>query len=234
MIEKILRIVLNEGLLINKTKIASDVYHLIIQSKAIQNLKYIPGQHIRIYVGGKSKSSGKKNIRTYSIWNICYDTNKIEIAACSHTDGPGSVWVKSIEIGEKLFFSNPKGKFTIDNSFEEYCFIGDNSALAHLYEIQRNLKGNKKITGIIYSKRLEELFPDIDESTPFQFYAFSENPINEIRNLINSNQSKSKVIYVGGDGRLCIELNKYLKRQGWSRKSIKTKPFWIPYKKGLE
>ncbi|MDY8135473.1 FAD-binding oxidoreductase [Aquimarina sp. 2201CG5-10] len=234
MIEKILKIVLNEGTLINKREIANNVYHLTIQSTFIQKLKYTPGQHIRVYVGEKSNASGKDNIRTYSIWNIERDLNKIHVAACCHTSGPGSTWVKTVEIGEKVFFSNPKGKFIIDDSFTNYYFIGDNSALAHLYEIRRSLKEDKKMTGIIYSDSLDQLFPDIDKTTPFQFYEFSENPFDTICNLINIDQNSSSVYYVGGDGRLCIELNNYLKRKGLSRKSIKAKPFWMPYKKGLE
>ncbi len=233
MIEKLLKIVLNEGELIEKKQIASDVYHLTVRSNSIQKMNYISGQHIRVYVGEKSDASGKDNIRTYSVWKKEQDKNLIHIAACSHTKGPGSIWVNTIEVGEKVFFSKPKGKFTIDHSFDSYYFVGDNSALGHLYELNRNLI-DKDVKGIVYAHCLKELFKDIDGNEPFSFYEFNDNPFDEICKLIDDDPKKNRVLYVGGDGRLCIALNKYLLQKGWSRKNIKAKPFWMQGKKGLE
>lgn len=233
MIEKLLKVVLNEGVLVAKKQIASDVFQLSIRSSSIQKMRYICGQHIRVYVGEKSKASGKDNIRTYSIWKMEKEDNMIHIAACTHTNGTGSIWVKTVEVGEKVFFSKPKGKFTIDHSFDSYCFIGDNSALGHLYELHRDLE-NKEVKGIIYSNSLDELFKDIDDKKPFDFFEFGENPFDEICKLIDKNPDDKSVVYIGGDGRLCVALNKYLIQKGWSRKNIKVKPFWMPNKKGLE
>ncbi|WP_264373561.1 hypothetical protein [Paenibacillus psychroresistens] len=43
------------------------------------------------------------------------------------------------------------------------------------------------------------------------------------------------MLYVGGDGRVCVELHKHFKQTlNWSNQQIKSKPFWIPGKKGLE
>lgn len=234
MIEKLLRFVLNEGELIDKKEIAQNAYHLTIYCKVIQKVNYKPGQHLRIFVGDTSNAAGKNSIRTYSIWKIDRENCLIHIAACSHTQGPGSNWVRSIQPGEKVLFSSPKGRFTLDSSYSNYYFIGDSSSLGHLYELQRNLGGNKKSKGIIYASNKEELFPDINDKSPFDFYAFNENPVQEIENLIQESPNPDTSIYIGGDGRLCLTLNRVLRKKGWHYKSIKTKAFWHPDKKGLE
>lgn len=237
MFEKIITRVLNEGELIRKEPIGTIAFSLTIRCKKISEFDYKPGQFIRVYVGSKSNVSGKDNIRTYSVWELNKAEKTIRLGACFLTEGPGSKWVKEIEVGEKVHFSKPKGKFTLDTSFESYIFIGDTSALAHLYELQRNLPSEKKIDGFIYANKKDDLFEDVDNTTPFSFCQVDTNPMPEIYKFLEGKIEKddSKVIYIGGDGRICVELNKYLKQEmKWDKKSIKTKPFWMPNKKGLE
>ncbi|MFY0687208.1 MAG: siderophore-interacting protein [Cyclobacteriaceae bacterium] len=237
MIEKVLKKILNRGKIIHKELIATDVYSFTIQSPKIQHIKYLTGQHIRVFFGDKSDVSGKDNIRTYSIWEINHEKGTIRVGACCHTSGPGSHWIKEIKVGDEVFFSSPKGKFTLDTSFDKYIFLGDSSALAHLYELHRNLPNGKKIKGIIYANQKNDLFPDIKGTMPFAFYEFEGDLSSGIINLLADGMTidDSTVVYIGGDGRVCVALNNNLIREKkMSRKQIKTKPFWMPGKKGLE
>lgn len=116
--------------------------------------------------------------------------------------------------------------------------IGDLSALSHLYVIQRNLEKGKQIEGIIYSPDKREMFSDTDQTNPFGFYEMPLNPQEEVLDLVKGKVEKmqgKKMVYIAGDSRICIQLNKFFKKElGWNSNQVKTKPFWNPEKKGLE
>jgi NADPH-dependent ferric siderophore reductase len=116
--------------------------------------------------------------------------------------------------------------------------IGDLSALAHLYCIKGNLAANKKVESIIYSQDKNDLFADLDGSNPLNFYQLPPNPtaelIRQIQGVIPKMHGK-KVVYIGGDSRVCVALTQYFRNElGWSKDQLKVKPFWNPEKKGLE
>ncbi len=177
-------------------------------------------------------------VRTYSIWQ--YDPKKaiIDMAVCTHTTGIGTRWAKEVAIGNTIYFSGPKGKFTIDQSGDYYLFVGDISALAHLYEINRHLTQPKPVISIIYGEEEADSFPDLTGEKPFTFYQLPQNPgsfvIDQLRSLMKPMSGKG-LAYVGGDSRLCVTLNQYFRNSlSWKSQQIKTKPFWNPVKTGLE
>ena len=156
----------------------------------------------------------------------------------TQSNGSGAKWVEQRQIGDNVYFSWKKGNFILDESADSYLMIGDLSALSHLYIICRNLSKNKQVESIIYSQHIKELFTDIDGTNPFNFFELPQNPINEIISKVKEIVPKmngKKIVYIGGDSRICVALNKYFKQElNWNPKQIKTKPFWNPDKKGLE
>lgn len=236
--DSIARRFLNKAHVISKEEIADNVFHLIIAGKSLENLAYIPGQHVRIFIGMNNDQLGfREKIRTYSIWNYHSANGTMNLTVCAHSDGPGSAWIKSIKAGEEIYLTAPQGKFVLDTSAPEYLFIGDVTTLAHFYAIRRELPADKIMRGIIYAEKKSELFTDMDGLLPFEFYEFPSNPIQQVKQLIEQKPATDSetIVYIGGDGRICVELNNYFKKtKGWKTKNIRTKPFWMPGKQGLE
>ncbi len=236
--DNIARSFLNSAQIISKTEIAENVFHLVITGKELMNMPYIPGQHLRVFIGFGMHTSFKEKIRTYSVWKYDRVSGTIDMAVCAHSEGPGSSWIKSLVPGNTIYLSAPKGKFILDTSATEYLFIGDASALAHLYEIRRNLPSSKTIRGIIYAEKNTQVFSDLDGTYPFEFYELPQNPLQQIKKLIENKSvgnTPESLIYIGGDGRICVGLHDYFKNvRGLKSRNIKTKPFWMPGKKGLE
>jgi NADPH-dependent ferric siderophore reductase len=137
-----------------------------------------------------------------------------------------------------VYFAWHKGKFLVDDSADSYLMIGDLSALAHLYEIRRNLPLGKKVKSIIYHQNMQELYPDIDGSNPFSFTQLPQNPTAELLQLIKEiipEMKGEKMIYIAGDSRVCVTLTHYFRNElQWPSSKLKVKPFWNPEKKGLE
>lgn len=236
--DSIARRFLNKAHVISKEEIADNAFHLIIAGKALENLAYTPGQHVRIFIGMDKDLGFREKIRTYSIWHYHSTNGTINLVIGSHSDGPGSDWIKSVKAGDEIYLTAPQGKFVVDASAPEYLFVGDVSSLPHLYAIRRNLPSDKTMRGIIYADKKSQLFADLDGLVPFEFYDLPQNPLEEIITIIEQKpvvNNSEAIVYIAGDGRMCVGLNAYFKKvKGLTTKNIKAKPFWMPGKQGLD
>jgi NADPH-dependent ferric siderophore reductase len=238
LIENIAKLFTSSATVIYKEKISESAFHLKICGDDLKSLDYIPGQHLRILVGLGKSTTLKDKVRTYSVWNYDRKNQTIDMAVCTHSNGIGSKWIRELKIDDKIYFSKPKGNFIIDNTGDFYIFIGDISALGHLYEIRRNLPADKKVYSLIYSDKTEDFFEDLENKAKFSFKKLNQNPSEQISKDITELATTTNgkgIVYIGGDGRVCVELNKYFRQVlKWNTKQIKTKPFWHPDKIGLE
>jgi len=239
-IENILKkVVLNEAVITEKKALTQSVFRIRLQSESIRNASFLPGSFLRMAIGiGNEEVSLKDKIRSYSVWDINSNEGFLDLAIATHSNGIGSQWAKECQMGDQIYFKWKKGNFLADDSADSYLMVGDLSALSHLYMVNRNIGKNKQLASLIYSQQKSELFPDIDGSTPFDFYDFPQNPSTEIiaklKKIVPELKGK-KMVYVAGDSRLCVALNQFFRKElQWPTKQIKTKPFWNPEKKGLE
>ncbi|MCI2228864.1 SIP domain-containing protein [Polaribacter sp. MSW13] len=239
LLEDIIKTIMDKGEIISKEKISQSVYKIQIQSDAVKTMDFVPGCFIRLGVGiGKDVTSKKDMVRSYSIWDIDQDLKTFSLAIATHSNGIGAQWAEDCTVGDNVYYKTKTGKFTVDNSADSYLMIGDLSALSHLYIINRYLSEDKEIESIIYNINVAELYPDINNNTPFNFYDIEENNLKEIIAQIENvipNLKGEKMAYIAGDSRVCIAINQYLRNElKWNTKQIKTKPFWNPDKTGLE
>lgn len=223
--------VLSKGVITLKEQISLHAYQIRFESDALNESDYVPGNFLRIHCG-------MGQVRSYSVWRLDREKHVVDMAVCTHSNGPGSAWIRNCKPGDELHFKWHKGKFVVDDSADNYLFVGDLSALGHLYEIQRNLSDGKNKTGIIYSSGQGDFFPDIDGNKPFDFYELPVNPVNNIIAELPSwvrNDTGHGIAYLGGDSRTCAALFHYLKDDlKWDVRSIRSKPFWNITKRGLE
>jgi NADPH-dependent ferric siderophore reductase len=222
-----------------KKPLNATTYHIQLSSEAFKKSSYLPGYFIRVFVGKGKDLAFKDNLRSYSVWKLNKLNGTLELAVCTHGKGPGANWAEECKVGDEVSFTWKKSNLAVDNSFENHLFIGDSSALGHLYELRRNLAKGKVVKSLIYDPNESNLFPDLDGSTPFNFSEIpASNAANELVNLIPEvlkELSSNTIIYVGGDSRTCVTINNYLRKElKWDSSRIKTKPFWNPAKTGLE
>lgn len=239
-IENIIKkVVLDEAIIVEKEQLSPSVYRIRLEGKSIKNMAFEPGYFIRLGLGiGNDDLSMKDKIRSYSIWDIDSNKGTLDVAIATKSKGVGAQWVVDCKVGEKVHFKLKKGRFILDNSADSYLMIGDLSALSHLYIIKRGLAINKEVQSLIYSESIQDVFKDVDDSIPLDFYNLPPNSINDIITIVKKLVPKmkgEKMVYIAGDSRVCIALNQYFRKEmNWETKHIKTKPFWNPEKKGLE
>ncbi|WDF77081.1 SIP domain-containing protein [Mucilaginibacter sp. KACC 22773] len=237
-IEKLLMSILIKAEITYKEQITPHTFHIRLQSDSVIHTDYKAGNFLRIFVGKGRDVSIRDNIRSYSVWQIDQPTGCIDIAACTHSAGPGSHWVKNCEVGNQVHFSWHKSNLWVDTAADNYVFIGDLSALGHFYELYRNLPEGKIIYSLIYGEHAADFFADIDGSRPFNFYPFSQNPNEDIipyLHQISQLPIETTKALIAGEGRLCVDLNNFFRKGfNWKSDQLRIKPFWVLGKKGLE
>ncbi len=237
--DTLLKGVLQEATIVHKSKLSRAAIHLRIQSEGIKDAAFVPGYFLRLAVGiGNDEVSIRDKRRSYSVWDINQSTGAIDLAIATQGEGIGTRWANNCKIGDRLFFGWHKGKFLVDEAADSYLMIGDLSTLGHLHKINRSLSRDKHIQGIFYSQDEQDLFPDLDGSTPFSFYGLPLNPVEYLIEKIKEKlpqMNGKKLVYIAGDSRVCVTLNRYFRKDlQWNSKQVKVKPFWHPQKKGLE
>jgi NADPH-dependent ferric siderophore reductase len=227
-----------KAIVTNKQQIAEHTFRITLKLPDEKSLSYTPGEFLRVLVGVDQSVKLTEMIRTYSVWGYDTASQTIDIAVCTFSSGSGASWAKRLQKDETVYFTGPKGKFVQDDSGDYYILIGDISSLAHLYEINRHIPTHKKVFSLIYAEHEQDFFADLDETSPLSFSTLPPNPVQQLTEQIELilKQAQGKgMIYVGGDGRVCVELRNYLKQQHqWDSRQIKVKPFWMPGKIGLE
>jgi NADPH-dependent ferric siderophore reductase len=235
----VIKQIFKEGAVESKNKLSESAYRIRIKNDSIKNVEFMPGHFLRVLIGMNNDNPSREDfVRSYSVWNIDKPNGTIDLAIATHSAGAGAKWVEQISTGDKMFFNWKKGNFILEDNADSYLMVGDLSALSHLYIIKRHLPQGKQVESILYSEHKSDLYPDIDGATPFDFYEMPQNPIEEIFKRVVEIVPKMtgrKMVYIGGDSRVCVALNKYFRNElRWDTKQIKTKPFWNPEKKGLE
>ena len=236
-LNSIIDIASSKGTVIYKHQITSKTWHLKLKVNGADFKNYIPGEHLRILVGRNHNANLSDMVRTYSVWN--YDDAKqiIDLAICTFSGGSGARWITELAVGDIVLYSGPKGKFTIDKAPQNYLFLGDISALSHLYELSRNAGIAKNISGIIYADSKDHFFADLNNARPFGYLQNEPNIVETIIGEIvwNTIPKDNTIVYIAGETAFCTGLNNYFtKVLQWPAKQIKTKPFWHRDKKGLQ
>lgn len=236
-INSIIDIASSKSTLIYKQQITPKTWHLKLKVNGADFKNYIPGEHLRVLVGRNHNANLSDMVRTYSVWNYDEATQVVDLAVCTFSEGSGARWANEISVGETVLYGGPKGKFTIDTAAQNYLFLGDISALSHLYELNRNAGVAKNINGIIYADSKDHVFPDLNNGIPF---GYLQNETNIVKTVIaeivwNSISQENTLIYIAGETAFCTGINNYFTKViKWPAKQIKTKPFWHPDKKGLQ
>ncbi len=236
--DRVIKTFLNKGVVLQKVHLKKDVIHLRIQSDFFVSCNYRPGEYLRFYVGRNGDGFSLDLFRTYSIWSMDQQSGTINMAIITKSNGIGSRWIKYLEPGHQVFFSQPKGKFVLDQTKDNHVFIGDACTMGHFYELNRHVSKGKNVFSFIYDKDSSFFFPDLDGHKKFQTHTLKCWVTDEIIAFIQGlplSKDNPPVFYIAGETDVCKKLYRHLKyERGLPPNQIKTKPFWHPYKKGLE
>ncbi len=188
-------------------------------------LSWTPGQQVRV------SADGLLTRRTYSVWS--YDGSELELCVLDHGDGPGARWARTVRQGDEVVFGKPEGSFTTRPS-AYHVFAGEETAAVAFGPMLRGL-GDTPAYGVVEVGGPEDRLP-LDLTWRYRegrSAASSDTLVAAVRELELPDEPGTA--YVAGEARTVQAVRAHLvNERGWPRRSVLTKPFWTPGKKGME
>ncbi|MFB4277264.1 siderophore-interacting protein [Nonomuraea sp. MTCD27] len=204
----------------------------------LSNLRWTPGQHVRLLVGDGSGPLGGV-LRTYSIWQYDPAWEAVELIGYDHGgDAPGASWVRNARPGQEVAFTRPDGSFVVRPEASYHLFAGEETASVAFGAMLRALPEGARACGVVEAEGPGEhldlpgggLVRVNRDGAPA---ARSEVLVNAVRQL--DLPAGWGVAYLAGEARTIQAVRAHLVgERGWNRRDVRTKPFWTPGRKGMD
>ncbi|MGW3101046.1 siderophore-interacting protein [Streptomyces sp. NPDC001100] len=205
--------------------ITARMRRLRVEGDTLAGLDVRPGQQVRVLVGGLT-------LRTYSVWR--YDpSGAVELCVLDHSEGgPGARWGKSVGVGEQVRLRKPEGTFTLRSDAAHHVFVGEETASVAFGAMLAALPEGTRVSGAVETESDADRLP-LTHSDHLNWLTRGGTSLrNAVRDLA---PEPGGIAYVAGEARTVQAVRQVLVGElGWDRRSVLTKPFWAPGKRGLE
>jgi NADPH-dependent ferric siderophore reductase len=195
-----------------------------LRAEALRTAGWQPGQQVRVDVGPANAIAPL--LRTYSVWDRRDDA--IELQGLLHGDGPGARWLAAAAPGVEVLLSKPKGDFVIRPA-PWHLFAGEETASVAFGAMLRSLPPGSPTRTVVECAEDADRLPlpgDVD-------WAGRGGLLAAVEAL--TLPDGPGLAYVAGEARDVQAVRQHLVRdRGWPRRSVLTKPFWTPGRKGME
>jgi NADPH-dependent ferric siderophore reductase len=200
---------------------------IVLRAEPLRAAGWQPGQQVRVDVGPASTPQGglAPLLRTYSVWDRHEDA--IELQGLLHGDGPGARWLAAAAPGVEVLLSKPKGDFVLRPA-PWHLFAGEETASVAFGAMLRALPPGAVTRTVV------ECGDDADRlPLPGAGWTGRGGLLAAVEAL--DLPAGPGLAYVAGEARDVQAVRRHLvQERGWPRRSVLTKPFWTPGKKGLE
>lgn len=206
---------------------------VVLAGPRLVGFRWTPGDHVRIRIGGVF------TLRTYSIWDADPEAGRLELVLFDHGT-PNSVgldWAESLRVGQYVrFFRDPR-TFKVEPQASFHLFVGEETAAAGFGAMLRSLPGPADVRGVIQADTAAD---HIDLPRPLQRIERGGESAATSRQLVAAVAALDLpavpgVAYLAGEARTIQLIRSHLVgERGWPRRSVVTKPFWTPGKRGMD
>ncbi|MEU6255936.1 siderophore-interacting protein [Streptomyces sp. NPDC047043] len=226
LLDPVLDLLMLRGTVTEAEPVTPRMRRLRIEGDTLARLDVRPGQQVRVLVG-----SGLTR-RTYSVWR--YDpSGAVELCVLDHAGaGPGAHWGRSVAIGERVRLGRPEGSFTLRPEAAHHVFAGEETASVAFGAMLAALPDGARVSGCVETETTADRLP-LPHSDRLDWLTRGGTSLPDaIRRLA---PEPGGIAYVAGEARTVQQVRQTLVREfGWDRRSVLTKPFWAPGRKGLE
>lgn len=211
--------------------------------EALQGLAHVPGQQVRVHTGdlmsARTWTRPGDLLRTYSIWHLDPVAGDVDLCVLDHGDGPGARWARELTVGQEVRFGRPEGSFTLRPDAAHHVFIGDETASVALGAMLGALPPTANASGAIETASADDRLPlpradDLTWTLRGDASAAGSTVLLDAVRALDL-PPEPGIAYVAGEAHTIRLVREHLTNdRGWPRRSVVTKPFWTPGKKGME
>ncbi|GIH12497.1 siderophore-interacting protein [Rugosimonospora africana] len=204
-----------------------------LSAPKLAGVDWTPGQQVRIDCGPDTAFA--PTLRTYSVWD--HEDDWLDGYCLVHGDGPGSIWAAQADAGQQVRITKPKGDFVIRPA-DCHVFVGDETASAAFGPMIRALPDDVPVHTIVETGTEADRLP-LTRDVTWLLRSPGTPPEDPSALLAAVAEAKLPDVpgsaYLAGEARTIQAVrNVLVNDRGWARKSVYTKPFWTPGKRGLE
>jgi NADPH-dependent ferric siderophore reductase len=198
-----------------------------VTGDALQGLPWLPGQHVRVRVD-------EVRLRSYTIWDF-EDGEYLDLCVLDHpAAGPGARWSQNAHPGQPIAFTRPTGKLVRHETAPYHVFVGDETAAVAFGAILRALSAHARVHGVIEIEGPSDRLPLAGGAELRWVYRQGRGEIVDALRALDL-PAYPGVAYIAGEARDCQVARRHLVAdRAWPSRSVITKPFWTPGKRGLD
>nr|WSY52367.1 siderophore-interacting protein [Streptomyces sp. NBC_00886] len=226
LLNPVLDLLMLRGTVTEAGPVTARMRRLRVEGDALAGLDVRPGQQVRVLV-----TSGLTR-RTYSVWR--YDpSGAVELCVLDHAGaGPGARWGHDVEVGAQVRLGKPEGSFTLRPDAAHHVFVGEETASVAFGAMLAALPEGARVSGCRETEMGEDRLP-LTHSDRLDWLTRGGTSLPAaVQHLA---PEPGGIAYVAGEARTVQRVRQVLVRElGWDRRSVLTKPFWAPGKRGLE
>lgn len=198
---------------------------LRIEGEALAGLDVLPGRQVRVLVGSALTR------RTYSVWRY-EPSGALELCVLDHDgNGPGARWAREAKAGDEVRLGKPEGSFTLRPDATHHVFVGDETASVAFGAMLAALPDGSRVSGCVETATADDRLP-LAHAGRLDWVLRGTVPLPEAVGRLAP--APGGIAYVAGEARTVQAVRQVLRDAGWDRRSVLTKPFWTPGKRGLE
>ncbi|MCK2212770.1 siderophore-interacting protein [Actinomadura sp. ATCC 31491] len=225
------------GEIVEVEEVAPRMRRIRIGGEALAGLSWTPGQHVRVLIGDGGGLLGGV-LRTYSVWAHDPTWEALDLIGLDHGgDAPGARWVRAAAPGQEVAFTRPDGSFVLREEARYHLFAGEETAAVAFGAMLRALPREAAAYGVVEAERPGDHLGLPRELTRVcregALAAGSAVLVDAVRAL--DLPDRPGVAYLAGEARTVQAIRAHLVHErGWSRRDVRTKPFWTPGRRGLD
>ncbi|MFF4116238.1 siderophore-interacting protein [Streptomyces sp. NPDC001714] len=226
LLDPVLDLLMLRGTVTATEPIAVRMRRLRIEGDALAGQTVRPGQQVRVLVGNGLTR------RTYSVWRY-EPAGAVELCVLDHPGaGPGARWGRTAAVGDPVRLSRPEGSFVLRPDATHHFFVGDETAAIAFGAMLASLPEGSRVSGCVETATEADRLP-LAHGDRLDWLVRGDTPLPaSVRRLA---PQPGGVAYVAGEARTVQAVKQVLVREaGWDRRSVLTKPFWAPGRRGLE
>ena len=206
----------------------------------ITDLACKPGQHIRVRVMNENVMS-RDMLRTYTIVEINHEEQWLDLLIYQPSDEstPGMDWSRLVAPGDPVTFMGPMGRFVVQPDAPYHLVIGEETAQMAFAAILASVAADTHVAGVIEVMGLAERL-DIARGDEIAWTYRGDAPASSSPTLLEAVRALELpedpgVAYIAGEAMAVAAVRSHLvSERGWPRRTVLTKPFWAPGRKGLD
>lgn len=134
---------------------------MVLTAPGIETLRYLPGQDLMLRV----PLAGERVVnRRYTIRQFDPDQRTVTIDVSLHGAGPGTDWISSAAMGDRIDAIGPRGKITLRHDVDWHLFLVDETGLPGALAMMESLSAESRASALLEVDTVaDEQQPDAPE-----------------------------------------------------------------------